>query len=215
MEFDRDLYQKAFSRIALSDKKREEILHMTEQKEKRRKPLGRRMLVAAVTALLAAILAMGANAADGELGESFVKLVDSVTQNEVEIKVYEGKTADNQNMRQLVIKKAEGDPSHYYATVEIRDGGSIDDGCQLKYVAPDDGTAEGDGYQIKYYTKITPIVEVENNGSESVIRVVDGDDAIFEYSVDEENDAVTAAYNQVVYYTYEDIPTMFASEPEE
>lgn len=80
MEFDRDLYQKAFSRIALSDKKREEILQMTEQNEKRRKPIGRRMLVAAVTALLAAILAMGANAATGgEMGDSFVKLVDSTT----------------------------------------------------------------------------------------------------------------------------------------
>ena len=80
MEFNRDLYQKAFSRIALSDKKREEILQMTEQNEKRRKPIGRRMLVAAVTALLAAILAMGANAATGgEMGDSFVKLVDSTT----------------------------------------------------------------------------------------------------------------------------------------
>lgn len=107
-----DVYQKAFSKIILSDAKREEILHMSEQEKKPRKPIGRRMLVAAVSALLAAMLAMGANAAtDGELGESFIKLVDSVTQNEVKIKVYEGKTADNQNMRQLIIKNTDGSES--------------------------------------------------------------------------------------------------------
>ena len=205
MELNWDLYQQAFSKITLSEAKREEILNMTEQEQKRRKPIGRRMLVAAVTALLAAMLAMGANAAsDGELGEHFIRLIDSRTlQNGTEIEVYEGKTEDNQNEKQIIIKNADGEPS-YYATFEIRDGGGIDDGYQLEYVAPDDGTAEGDGYQIKYNTKITPIVEVENNGSESVIRIVDSGDETFEYSVNEENDTVTATYDKIFYYMVSD-----------
>ena len=200
MEFDRDLYQKAFSRIALSDKKREEILHMSEQKEKRRKPIGRRMLVAAVTALLAAILAMGANAAtDGGLGEQFVKLVDSVTfKDGTEVKIY---TEDGVQVgeQQITIKDIAGEQSDHrvvikYSDIEVTPG----NGYVFEYTpGATEEAAESDSQQVKY-TKITPVeytsgvlskVEVEvtpdqvgtpvpvitvhNNGEETTLKITD------------------------------------------
>ena len=191
MEFDRDLYQKAFSRIALSDKKREEILHMSEQKEKRRKPIGRRMLVAAVTALLAAILAMGANAAtDGGLGEQFVKLVDSVTfKDGTEVKIY---TEDGVQVgeQQITIKDIAGEQSDHrvvikYSDIEVTPG----NGYVFEYVTPDttrvqildtDDEAAGT-YQYTTakvvgpveFTSETPVITVHNNGEETTLKITD------------------------------------------
>ena len=199
MEFDRDLYQKAFSRIALSDKKREEILHMTEQNEKRRKPLGRRMLVAAVTALLAAILAMGANAAtDGELGESFVKLVDSVTfKDGTEVKIY-AEDGVEVGEQQITIKNIAGEQSDHrivikYSDVEV----TPSDGNVFEYtpgttdviIVDTDGDEAAGTYQyttakvvgpVEFtrktpvkYTEMTPVITFHNNGEETTLKITD------------------------------------------
>lgn len=231
MEFDRDLYQKAFSRITLSDKKREEILHMSEQKEKRRKPIGRRMLVAAVTALLAAVLAMGANAAtDGELGRQFVKLVDSVTtQNGVEVNVYEGTTEDGD--KRLIITdlevldvpiRADSSPSaekegHIYARYEfsVDDDGTVTVKNYQKYDENgkpiDDGTTEVNNYT----TPTAQVTEVEEDGSKTTIKFsAPKDNTTCEYSKDEETDTVTATAIKTFYYTVADSPAE-AEETEE
>ena len=92
MELDRDLYQRAFSKITLSESKREEILKMTEQAKKPKKWIGRKLLITAAAVALAAALAMGANAATGgELGEQFLNYLTSFTMEDgTEVKVYQG-----------------------------------------------------------------------------------------------------------------------------
>lgn len=199
MELNRDLYRKAFSKITLSDKKREEILHMSEQKEKRRKPIGRRMLVAAVTALLAAILAMGANAAtDGGLGEQFVKLVDSVTfKDGTEVKIY---TEDGVQVgeQQITIKDIAGEQADRrvvikYSDIEVTPG----NGYTFEYVTPDTtrvqildtddevagtyqyttakvvGPVEFTSETPIKYTEVTPVITVHNNGEETTLKITD------------------------------------------
>ena len=76
MEFDRELYQRTFSRLKASPEKIQEVIHMTENR-KIKKTARRAMDAEAVTAL-AALTAMGANAATG--GQLFARMV-SFTQS--------------------------------------------------------------------------------------------------------------------------------------
>ena len=69
MEPNHDLYQKTFSRLKASPELKENILAATEQTQKPKKFIWRRVLAVAVAAALLFALAMGANAATG--GELF------------------------------------------------------------------------------------------------------------------------------------------------
>lgn len=70
MEFNKELYQRAFSRVKASPEKIQEVLDMTESK---RPKLARRLLTAAVIAALLSLVALGANAAMG--GEAFSRVI--------------------------------------------------------------------------------------------------------------------------------------------
>lgn len=63
MEFKSELYKQAFSRVKPSPEKLQEVIDMTENKKPRR--IVRRFLVTAVIMALAALMAIGANAASG------------------------------------------------------------------------------------------------------------------------------------------------------
>ena len=71
MEFRPELYRQAFSRVKPSPEKRQEVIEMTEKKRPSR--IVRRFLVTAVIMAIAALMAMGANAASG--GKLFARLV--------------------------------------------------------------------------------------------------------------------------------------------
>lgn len=76
MEFDRELYQRTFSRLKASPEKIQEVIHMTENRKI--KKTARRALAAVAVTALAALTAMGANAATG--GQLFARMV-SFTQS--------------------------------------------------------------------------------------------------------------------------------------
>ncbi len=75
MEFDKDLYKRACSRLTAPPEKMQEVIAMTEKQNKARK-WTRRMLVAIGVTALAVLAAMGANAASG--GELFARIVSYV-----------------------------------------------------------------------------------------------------------------------------------------
>lgn len=71
MEFNKELYQRAFSRVKASPEKIQEVIDMTENR--RTKRIARKMLVAVAVTALAVLTAMGANAATG--GQLFARIV--------------------------------------------------------------------------------------------------------------------------------------------
>lgn len=75
MEFNRDLYKRACSKLTAPPDTVKEVIRMTEMQKKPRK-WTRRMLVAAAVTALAVLTAMGANAASG--GELFARIVSYV-----------------------------------------------------------------------------------------------------------------------------------------
>lgn len=70
MEFNKELYQRALSRVKASPEKIQEVIDMTESK---RPKLARRLLTAALIAALLSLVALGANAAMG--GEVFSRVI--------------------------------------------------------------------------------------------------------------------------------------------
>lgn len=129
MELDRDLYQRAFSKITLSEPKREEILKMTEQTKKPKKWIGRKLLITAAAMALAAALAMGANAASGgELGERFVDYLCSLTLDDgTEVKVYQGKISKNGD-KIYIAAEGEIDPNSPICSFENEGSGESGEG---------------------------------------------------------------------------------------
>lgn len=96
MKLDKELYQQTFSRLTAPSQLRKELLAMTEQTEKKRRPkkfILRRLVVAAMVMALAFALAMGANAAtDGELFGYVAEYVTSFTTPEGDtVQMYTGK----------------------------------------------------------------------------------------------------------------------------
>lgn len=76
MEFDKELYQRAFSSMKASPEKIQEVICMTENRKTKR--TARRIFAAIAVTALAALTAMGANAATG--GQLFARVV-SFTQS--------------------------------------------------------------------------------------------------------------------------------------
>lgn len=163
MELDRDLYQRAFSKITLSESKREEILKMTEQAKKPKKWIGRKLLITAAAMALAAALAMGANAASGgELGERFVDYLCSLTLDDgTEVKVYQGKISKNGD-KIYIAAEGEIDPNSPICSLENEGSGESGEGtpyASYSISVDDDGNVEIEDYQ-KY-----PKKEVETAGT--------------------------------------------------
>ena len=73
MEFDRELYRRAFSRVKASPEMLRNLPEVTDMTEKKRPWLGRKLLIAAVITALMALAALGANAAMG--GEAFSRVI--------------------------------------------------------------------------------------------------------------------------------------------
>lgn len=159
MELDRDLYQRAFSKITLSESKREEILKMTEQAKKPKRFVGRKLLIAAAAVALAAALAMGANAASGgELGERFVDYLCSFTAEDgTEVKVYQGKVSENDDTI-YIATDAEIDPNSPIVSVEgTGEAGEGKPYASYSVSVDDDGNVKIEDYQKYKY----PEKEVE------------------------------------------------------
>lgn len=151
MELDRDLYQRAFSKITLSEPKREEILKMTEQAKKPKRFVGRKLLIAAAAMALAAALAMGANAASGgELGERFVDYLCSFTAEDgTEVKVYQGKVSENDDTI-YIATDAEIDPNSPIVSVEgTGEAGEGKPYASYSVSVDDDGNVKIEDYQKK------------------------------------------------------------------
>lgn len=151
MELDRDLYQRAFSKITLSESKREEILKMTEQAKKPKKWIGRKLLITAAAMVLAAALAMGANAASGgELGERFVDYLCSFTAEDgTEVKVYQGKISENDDTI-YIATDAELDPHSPIVSVEgTGEAGEGKPYASYSVSVDDDGNVKIEDYQKK------------------------------------------------------------------
>lgn len=71
MEFNKELYQRALSRVKASPEKIQEVIDMTENRGTKR--IARKLLVAVAVTALAVLTAMGANAATG--GQLFARIV--------------------------------------------------------------------------------------------------------------------------------------------